>query len=53
MFAEEIEPSDDEADVERSAEKTQDDEDDENETCGFCKYMKGGPCREPFTVRLC
>ena len=27
-----------------------DEDEDENETCGFCKYMKGGPCREPFKV---
>jgi hypothetical protein len=28
-----------------------DDEDDSKETCGFCKFMKGGDCRQQFIVR--
>lgn len=24
--------------------------DDEDEKCGFCRYMKGGPCRQVFVV---
>ena len=27
-----------------------DDEDDSKETCGFCKFMKGGGCRKEFIV---
>ena len=27
-----------------------DDDDDDEETCGFCKYMKGGGCRDAFVV---
>ena len=26
------------------------DDDDEEETCGFCKYMKGGSCRAAFVA---
>jgi hypothetical protein len=27
-------------------------DDDENETCGFCIFMKGGGCRKEFIVSL-
>lgn len=27
-------------------------EDDEQETCGFCRFMKGGGCRQAFIVRM-
>ena len=27
-------------------------DDDEDETCGFCKFMKAGGCRKAFTVSL-
>ena len=29
-----------------------DDEDDSKETCGFCKFMKGGGCRKEFIVSV-
>ena len=32
------------------AEKSEAGEDDENETCGFCIFMKGGGCKDAFTV---
>ncbi len=28
-----------------------DEGDEEEETCGFCIFMKGGGCKEAFTVR--
>lgn len=28
----------------------EEDEDDENQTCGFCRFMKGGGCRQAFVV---
>lgn len=31
-----------------AAEEDDDDEDDANETCGFCRFMKGGGCRSAF-----
>ncbi|CAG9461458.1 unnamed protein product [Pedinophyceae sp. YPF-701] len=27
-----------------------DDDDEEEETCGFCKFMKGGPCKDTFVA---
>lgn len=33
-----------------AAEDVEDDEDDANETCGFCRFMKGGGCRTAFVV---
>ena len=32
--------------------KNAEEDDDEEETCGFCKFMKGGGCKSPFVVRL-
>ena len=41
--------------VEEKKEEDDDDddaeEDEKEETCGFCIFMKGGPCKEPFVVR--
>ena len=36
-----------------ATEEEEDDEDDSKETCGFCRFMKGGGCRVAFTVRSC
>lgn len=33
-----------------AGEAEDDDEDDEQETCGFCRFMKGGGCRDAFVV---
>eukprot|EP00887_Chlorella_sp_A99_P000973 scaffold5.g973.t1 len=37
-----------EAATRNKASEKHDIEDDENETCGFCKFMKGGACRHAF-----
>lgn len=36
-----------------SGDEEEEDEELKNETCGFCKFMKKGPCRQSFTVRTC
>ena len=35
-----------------AAEPKAEEAEDADETCGFCRFMKGGGCREAFTVRL-
>jgi hypothetical protein len=36
--------------VQAQAGGEEDEEDDANETCGFCRFMKGGGCRVAFIV---
>jgi mitochondrial intermembrane space import and assembly protein 40 len=33
-----------------AVEETDKDDDEEDETCGFCIFMKGGGCKETFNV---
>ena len=35
----------------KGGEGGEEDEEEEEETCGFCKFMKGGPCKKVFVVR--
>lgn len=40
----------DEDPVLRQADNDEDDEEDVNDTCGFCQFMRGGGCRRAFNV---
>lgn len=44
------EKADDE--VQKDPEATKAEAEDDDEECGFCKFMKAGPCGEVFEVRV-
>ena len=47
-------PYDEQDEKTADEEKGEDEEEEEEEeTCGFCIFMKGGGCKQAFTVRFC
>lgn len=43
-------PTNNDGSAPQRAHSKQEDDDEENETCGFCKFMKGGGCRDAFVA---